>query len=233
MRRRWSRVAYLNADLPHDLADALWEDPRSLVTLGEPLRKVGARSTVRLQWNGAQFVLKHYVEPTLRHALKQNVSRSRARTTWCSAHRLADAGIATPRPVAWVENRFGPFRGDSYLLYPYVQGQTLHAYLECDDLRRRQFFDEIRLQLVSFWNRLKQLQISLADTNLRNFIVGDTGRLWVIDVDKVRFHRVAYLAARHHQRGWRQLTHSASRTGAVASQFVDELRMRSTASRTS
>ena len=226
IRRSWLRVAYIDANLRGDLADALWRAPELVVAQGEPLRKVGARSTVRLQWLAQQFVLKHYVEPTFRHALKQNISRSRARTTWLAAHKLADAGIATPRPVACIENRLGPFRGDSYLMYPYVEGQTLRSYLGCEELEARPLVAEISGQLLDFWNRLKQLRVSLADTNLKNFIVGDAGRLWVIDVDKVRFHRIAYVASRNYERAWQQFARSANKTGGTAGRFVSELQGR-------
>ena len=226
IRRHWLRVAYLDATLPAELLDALWRAPQSVVAEGESLRKVGARSTVRLHWQGRSFVLKHYVEPTIRHALKQNVWRSRARTTWLAAHKLAEAGIATPRPVACIENRFGPFRGDSYLMYPYVEGETLRSYLGCEDAWVRPLTGQIREQLVEFWARLKQLRVSLADTNLKNFIVGNAGRLWVIDVDKVRFHRLAYVASRHHERAWSQLIRSANKTGSSAKQLINELRGR-------
>lgn len=226
LRRSWLRVAYLNSTLPSDLADALWKSPHSVVAKGESLRKVGARSTVRLDWHGQSFVLKHYVEPTMRHALKQNVWRSRARTTWLAAHKLIGAGIATPQPVACIENRLGPFRGDSYLMYPYVEGETLRSYLGPDDAIVRPLTSHIREQLVEFWTRLKQLRVSLADTNLKNFIVGTAGRLWVIDVDKVRFHRLAYVAFLHHERAWSQLTRSANKTGGSARQLINELRGR-------
>ena len=220
--RSWTRLLTVDRKLPEDIVALLWRSPRELATMGEPLRQVGARCTVKLSWHDQTYVLKHYVEPTLRHSLKQNVSRSRACTTWLTAHKLADAGISTPRPVAFVENRLGPFRGDSYLLYPYVVGETLQSYLKNDE-NQQSLLTGIREQLVAFWSRLRQMRVSLADTNLKNFIVGDLQRLWVIDVDKVRFHRLTYAAARQHQRGWQQLTRSAHKTGNAATHLISEM----------
>src|SRR5689334_9637977 len=122
--RSFRRVGKIADSVPVDLAQLLRSSPNSLLDRGELLRSNGARRTVRLDWNGESFVLKHYVEPTWRHALKQTVLRSRARTTWAFTHRLANAGIATPRPVACVENRWGLLRLDSYLMYRYVEGST-------------------------------------------------------------------------------------------------------------
>jgi hypothetical protein len=55
------------------------------------------------------------------------------------------------------------------------------------------------------WRRLKELRVSLGDTNLSNFIVSPVGQLWVIDLDKARFHRLSYVAARNQQIRWQQL----------------------------
>lgn len=223
--RSWTRVAYLDPTIPADLSEALWRAPLTVVAKGEPLRQVGSRSTVRLTWQNRVFVLKHYVEPTLRHALKQNFARSRARTTWNSAFRLIQLGIPTPQPVACVENRLGPIRGDSFLMYPYVEGQTLHAFVNGDDVRHSPLLDKIGSQLACFWQNLRRLRISLGDTNFRNFIVANAGQLWVIDVDKVRFHRMATAAARSYDRAWQQFSRSADKSGASARQLLDTLQM--------
>jgi tRNA A-37 threonylcarbamoyl transferase component Bud32 len=203
--------------------DALWKSPNEVVDLGAPLRKMGARCTVRFEWEGRAYVLKHYIEPTRRHTLKQNVSRSRARTTWNTAVRLIEAGIATPHPLACIENRFGPFRGDSFLMYPYVEGQTLASFLGNEDVQRNPLLEMVRHQLVSLWSQLRQVRIALTDTNLKNFIISRAGQLWVIDVDKVRFHRLALAADLDHRRAWHQFSRSASKSGLFSERILHSL----------
>jgi tRNA A-37 threonylcarbamoyl transferase component Bud32 len=185
---------------------------------------VGTRCTVRIDWEQCSYVLKHYVEPTRRHALKQNITRSRARTTWNTASRLIQAGIVTPHPVACIENRFGPFRGDSFLMYPYIEGQTLASFLGRDDFQRHHLLEYVRHQLVSLWRRLRQVRIALTDANLKNFIITSGGQLWVIDVDKVRFHRLALAASRDHHRAWRKFSNSAKTTGLFNDTIADALK---------
>ena len=75
----------------------LWREPAALLDRGEQLRANGARQTVRLAWHSRVYVLKHYAEPTHRHALKRTAQPARAWSTWKFTHRLADAGINTPR----------------------------------------------------------------------------------------------------------------------------------------
>jgi tRNA A-37 threonylcarbamoyl transferase component Bud32 len=196
--------------LPSDLVATLWSDPESLIAQGKSLQAKGARRTVRLEWNSQRFVLKHYREPTRRHILKQLILRSRAWKTWRFTHRLVDAGIATPRPVACVEKRWGLLRLDSFLMYPYIEGRTLRTCIAEDAQRSPTVRDRLWQQIYELWEQLLELRVSLGDTNLGNFIVSPAGQIWLIDLDKSRFHRAARAAAPHQERAWKQLLRSAS-----------------------
>lgn len=199
------RVLHCDPELSASLVDALWSAPQHLMQDGTPIRARSARSLVRLHWNTAEYVVKHYREPSWRHGLKQLVQRSRAMQTWTISHALADAGISTPRPVACLENRLGPLRRDSYLVYPYVPGATLRTYLERLE-PPTSAIDDLRHQLAELWQRLAAVGASLHDAHLANFIVGQGHRLWVIDLDKARLHRSQYLAAARRRRTWTQMS---------------------------
>ena len=214
VRRSLTRVAHCDDSLPEDLAAMLWHEPATLLGRGEQLRANGARRTVRLAWHSTLFVLKHYVEPTRRHAIKQTVQSSRAWSTWKFTHRLADAGIATPRPVACVENRWGPLRRDSFLMYPYIEGRTLRSYFAAEAKQSPVLHQHLWLQLNELWQRLVELRVSLGDTNLGNFIICPAGHLWLIDLDKSRFHHSPGAAAPHQERAWKQLLRSAAKCRA-------------------
>src|SRR4051794_37712372 len=209
--RSFRRVARIADSLPDDLAALLRSSPDALLDRGELLRSNGARRTARVDWNGQSFVLKHYVEPSWRHALKQTILRSRASTTWAFTHRLANAGVATPRPVACIENRWGLMRLDSYLMYPYIEGCTLRTYFAGEAKQCTSLHDRLWQQLGAVWERLVELRVSLGDTNLGNFILCPAGRLWLIDLDKSRFHRRTEAAARGQERAWKQLLRSAGK----------------------
>jgi hypothetical protein len=212
VRRSSTRVAYFAAELPGELADALWQRPGTLVAGGNLLRSSIARRTAHVEWPPASYVLKHYVEPSRRHAMKRVVMQSRAWLTWEVAHRLADAGVATPRPVACVENRWGPLRRDSYLMYPYIKGITLQTCLLDKGLNLGdELVGSLWDQLSELWEKLRQLRVALSDTHLGNFIVSADHKLWVIDLDKTRFHRLAYSAARLQKQRWQQILRSAGK----------------------
>jgi tRNA A-37 threonylcarbamoyl transferase component Bud32 len=209
-RQSFRRATYYDPSLPADLVSALWTDPASLIARGESLRAKVARQTVRLDWNAQTFVLKRYREPTRRHALKQLILPSRAWKTWKFTHRLAGAGVATPRPVACIENRWGLLRLDSYLMYPYVEGRTLRTCIAEDAKQSPTVRDHLWQQIHELWRNLLDLRVSLGDTNLANFIVSPAGQIWLIDLDKSRFHHAPDAAARHQERAWKQLLRSAA-----------------------
>ena len=216
----------IHADwLPVDLVETLWREPESLLARSEVLQQRGIRQTVRLDWGPGSFVIKRYVEPTWRHALKQLVVPSRASVTWSTSHLLADGGVLTPRPVACIENRWRGLGLDSYLMYPYVQGETIASYL----LRQHdpaQHAARIVEHCEALWQRLTKLGASLADANVGNFIVTAAQDLWVIDLDKARRFRSQALAQRQRQRTWKQLMRSLERTLSKASQPCETLPFR-------
>jgi tRNA A-37 threonylcarbamoyl transferase component Bud32 len=209
-RHSFHRAAHYDPSLPDDLVTMLWNDPASLVSCGKRLQAKGARQTVRLEWNSQPFVLKHYREPTRRHALKQLIQPSRAWKTWDFTHRLVKAGVATPRPVACIENRWGLLRLDSFLMYPYVEGRTLRTCIAEDAKQSPTVRDRLWKQIHELWQTLLDLRVSLGDTNLGNFIVSPAGQIWLIDLDKSRFHRAVNAAAPHQERAWKQLLRSAA-----------------------
>ena len=207
-RRSLTRVAYCDAALPPDLAEILWTCPESLLARGEPLQVRDLRHVVSFEWASQRFVFKRYVDKTWRHAAKHLMQRSRAWKTWTVSRKLADAGVATPRPVACIENRCGPLRRDSFLMYPYVEGQTLRSYLVNE--AGQDDGGGVWNQLRELWQQLHQLRVSLFDSQTRNFILCPAGQLWVIDLDKARIHRSRFVTAFFQRRAWAQLLHSAA-----------------------
>lgn len=214
-RATWTRSAIIDPELPRDLIEQLWHDPEALIQQGDLMRRTGLRRTVRLTWASKQYVFKHF-RPTYWHFLRQLPLRSWASATFKATCKLIDAGVNTPRPVACVENRWGTLRRDSFLMYEYVEGVTLRSYLKEKAKQRRPLADHLSRQIRELWQRLEDLRASLADAHTGNFIVCPAGRVWVIDLDKTRFHRWSHIATRNQQRGWEQFVRSAGKCGPVS-----------------
>ena len=213
-RESLTRCSIIDPELPADLIEQLWRKPESLIDQGEILRRTNLRRTVRLTWADKQYVLKHY-RPTWWHFLRQLPLRSWAASTFRVTHELIRAGIATPKPVACVENRWGTLRRDSFLMYEYVEGVTLRDYLAEEAEEAYTIAARVARQIRDFWRRVEELRLGLADAHTGNFIVCPAGNLWVIDLDKTRFHRWSRVAARDQELAWEKFVSSAYKCGPV------------------
>jgi hypothetical protein len=209
VRETKSRVAHFDASLPDELIEALWDEPEKLADFGSVLQLKRVRRTVRLIWASRVYVLKHYMEPTWQHAVKHSFQASRARRTWAATHRLADAGIATPRAVACIERRWGQLWTDSFMMYPYVEGQTLTEYFK--HRLNSASTDCVWQQLQEIWQRLARIRVSLSDSNIRNFILDANDKIWAIDLDRTYNHRSRFITAYYNARTWRRLVQSVNR----------------------
>ena len=76
-----------------------------------PLKRGRTATLARVEVNGRQLVIKRYNIKGPVHALSRSWRPSRAWHSWLEGHRLNFLGIATPRPLALVEQRAGPLRG--------------------------------------------------------------------------------------------------------------------------
>lgn len=204
-RRSLARVAHFSHSLPADLRDRLWKSPESLMSAGQTMRRTGQRWTVKLTWKSQSYVLKRHA-PTWVQAVRQLAAPSIAWSTWWFTCQLIDAGVRTPQPLACVENRWGPLRRASYLMYPFVEGRILNTYFGAPEEKHNPIIDGLWRQLDDLWKCLASLQANLEDPNLNNFVVSSSGQLWVIDLDKSRFHRSRSATARSLDRGWKKLT---------------------------
>jgi hypothetical protein len=213
-RETLTRCAIVDPELPRDLIEQLWLDPEALIRQGEMLRRTGVRRTVRLACGAQQYVLKQY-RPTWWHFVRQLPLRSWASATFKVTHRLINAGIATPKPVACIENRWGTLRRDSFLMYEYVDGITRRSYLTDEGKQPTGLAESLTRQIRDFWQRVEDLRIGLADAHTGNFIVCPAGHLWIIDLNKTRFHRWQHIAARNQKLAWEKFVRSACKCGPI------------------
>ena len=170
------------------LIESLWSDPSALVDSGDPLvNKKRVRTIVRLEDSDQSIVIKRYVERSFRHLLKQMIQQSRAARCWNDTLYLLENGFPTPLPIAYREERFGPFRGPSFYVYQFQSGQTLLE--RCRHLENQRLLRDYVSQLVNIWQLQRRLSVSLHDANPGNFIVDAAGKIWVIDLDKLRHEK--------------------------------------------
>ncbi|MGI9455952.1 MAG: lipopolysaccharide kinase InaA family protein [Aeoliella sp.] len=205
-------------DLPADLVDALWHGPADrLVTSSTPLQVKDRAVVVRYEHAQGHFVLKRHIWGGLSRTLRMMHRAPTARRCAQIGMFLSEQGIPTPRPRAHLEHCVGPFSYRSYLLTDYVEGMSLFQLVRWESLTADRVLHLAR-QVASIWQRLVTLNISHNDLKPENFIVDWSDRVWLIDMEKVRFHRdPAQLRLRHledariylHVRNWRDQLEAA------------------------
>ncbi len=153
---------------------------------GKILKAGNSATVVKLDCAGISLVVKRYNIKNFSHALRRCWRPSRAQVSWKNAQRLSWWGIATPKPIAMLEKRCCGFRSTAYFISEYVAGGNAFAYL-----RKRELTDSVlKVWLQQFAAILKRLidhGLSHGDFKATNFICADDGRLYLLDLDAMRY----------------------------------------------
>jgi tRNA A-37 threonylcarbamoyl transferase component Bud32 len=165
----------------------LIHDPDAWLEKGIPLKRGRTATLARVEVNGRQLVIKRYNIKGTVHALSRSWRPSRAWHSWLEGHRLNFLGIATPRPLALVEQRAGPLRGKAWLITEYCDGESLaERYPDPDTAPPAAELDAIGALL----GQLVAARISHGDLKATNLLWCD-GKPHLIDLDAMRQHASA------------------------------------------
>jgi len=187
-QRSFDRYLRWNADLPDDLVERIWRDPESLLANGVTLQEKLRSAVARVDPAVGPFVWKHYNWGNLRRTVKRSLSRSAARAAWIDGQFLHSVGVPTPRPRAYLERRFGPFRTCSYLLTDFIAGTTLYRLMRFER-PTQEVVRHLAQQVAAIWQQLDDLRVCHRDFKTENLLVDPQGKLWLIDLDRMRRYR--------------------------------------------
>jgi tRNA A-37 threonylcarbamoyl transferase component Bud32 len=170
-----------------DTMTAFLNNPEKFLR-GETRLKDGKSSTVFLvRVSGRPLVVKRYNMKNAWHAARRSYRKSRAWASWRNSHLLKISGIRTPAPVAMMEKRLGPFRGVSYILAEYVEGEDIYTLLNSDKALETDLAG-LAGQFGEMLRKFSSSLISHGDFKATNFILSGN-RLFVTDLDAVCKHR--------------------------------------------
>ncbi|HKY01511.1 MAG TPA: lipopolysaccharide kinase InaA family protein [Burkholderiales bacterium] len=172
------------------------EDPDVALNQSHLLKK-GRTSTVGIvELGDRRILIKRYNLKNFWHACNRALRETRASISWRNAHRLRFYGIATPRPIALVEKRWGPIRRESYFICEYMEAESCARYL-MDENRSSEEKDLVVDRLCDLLKSFGKLLISHGDTKATNFLIAQNTP-WVIDLDAMReFDNPARFASAH------------------------------------
>lgn len=170
-----------------ELRSLLMDPDRLCSSPGAEILKQDRRSTVvRLTAGGVSMVVKQNHGRSLVKELKRAFAPSRAARAWHAAHTVEALDIDTAAPIAYIERRYGCFRGRSWLVLQSLPGPDARQYLtdpETPDSERERIIDAI----VGIYRRMHAANFTHGDNRPQNFVIVD-GRPHVIDLDVAILH---------------------------------------------
>ena len=167
------------------IAAFLDEPDRILNNLENPLLKRGGSSTVgRIKIDDHDLVVKRYNIKGFWHGLRRCFMATRAVHSWRNAHQLLKLGIATPMPIAFLEKRFGPFRGTAYFINEYVEGPRAVDFFKGSDLHRKL---AVARGIAEIFEKLQLARISHGDMKATNIIIHHHQPV-LVDLDVMHVH---------------------------------------------
>ena len=169
--------------------------PDDAIDSGCVFKDGGTTTVARVRVNGRELLIKRYNLKSIGHALGRAWRPSRAWHSWQAAHRLRFLGMATPAPLALIEERFGPLRRRAWLISDYCPGPNLLHHLAAE---REPPTAEAQAITILF-EALHRQRISHGDLKATN-LLWDAGRVLLIDLDAVVQHR----SQRSYARAWRR-----------------------------
>lgn len=168
-------------------------DPDRWVEEGRRLKDGGSATVALVELDGRPLLIKRYNLKNFMHRLKRCWRPTRAWHSWREGNRLQLLGIATPQPLAVIEQRCCWLRGRGWLVTEYLAGQDIlsrfAAYVDSTP-------PEEELQALDrLFAALLRERISHGDLKGTNLFWQD-GQWLLIDLDAVEQHRSASRFAR-------------------------------------
>ncbi len=143
-----------------------------------------------LTWNGRNVVVKRYNHKGFIHSMRHTIKKSRACRGWLHAHRLGILHIATPKGLAYIENRRGLLVWKSYLVTEYIQGRKLYDFLRDGNITQEERL-EITRQIKKLLDELGKHRISHGDLKHTNILITENGPI-LTDLDGMKVHKLRW-----------------------------------------
>jgi tRNA A-37 threonylcarbamoyl transferase component Bud32 len=169
------------------LLQSVLENPDALMAKGMPLKQGGSATVIRLQLDERNLLIKRYNLKGVLHWLRRCWRPSRAWHSWREANRLQHLGIATPLPLAVLENRCCWLRGRAWLVTEYCGGQDILTLFKpwVDSAPP----EHLLLAVERLFASLRRERISHGDLKGTNLLWDESLGCWsLIDLDAMQQH---------------------------------------------
>ncbi|MCH8120525.1 MAG: protein kinase [Planctomycetes bacterium] len=175
---------------------------------GQILKKGDTCYVSRITWNDKDVVVKRYNHKGFIHSLRHTIKRSRARRSWLHGHRLVMLDIATPKPLAYIEQRKGKLVWRSYIVTEYVEGQKLYNFLRDDNITEQRRLNEIQ-RVVKLFDKLWKYRITHGDLKHSNILITDNCPV-LTDLDGMKVHKWTWIYKHRRRKDLRRFSKQLS-----------------------
>ncbi len=169
-----------------------------LMQEGQVLKNDHASFVSRVLWNGQDAVIKRYNHRGLWHSFRHTIKGSRAKRNWGHAERLLSLKIATPEPLAYVDQYRGPLLWQSYFVARFVAGPQVHEILRDQSVAGEQKH-RVHDQVLDLLRRMAEHGISHGDMKHTNILYDGTNVV-ITDLDGMRIGGTSWLRRRRYRR---------------------------------
>lgn len=170
----------------------------ALMQEGQVLKNDAASFVSRVLWNGQDAVIKRYNHRGLWHSFRHTLKGSRAKRNWRHAQRLLALKIATPEPLAYVDQYRGPLLWQSYFVARFVAGPQVHQILRDRSMAGEQK-QRVHDQVLDLLRRMAEHGISHGDMKHTNILYDGTNVV-ITDLDGMRIGGTGWLRRRRYRR---------------------------------
>lgn len=130
-----------------------------------------------------QVVIKRYNIKNLWHGINRVFRQTRAAASWANAHRLIMANIATPKPLALVEERKHMLKNRAYFISEFVDAPDVAQFFaQTLDTETKQ---AVAFEVAGLFYRLSLLKISHGDCKASNIKIKE-GKPLLLDLDAMQ-----------------------------------------------
>ncbi len=221
-KKSWDRFLIYDRNYNTEKMVRFLADPDALINHSRLLKDGNTTTVALVEVDSQRLVVKRYNIKNIWHAIRRYARPSRAWRVWRNAHRLVLLGILTPKPIALLEKRWGPFRSKAYFITEYVDGIDVYHLLHSD---RGKEVDQnfLTKQFGELFQSLIDASIRHGDFKATNFIVVDND-LFIIDLDAMREHEYRYWFRRAFNRDLERFMQNWSDLSEVGNIFSEQIR---------
>lgn len=158
--------------------EAFLANPGPAVAGGEVIKAGNSATVVRVRIGEHSRIVKRYNLKSPWQALRRSLRPlPRYRRSWLNGQRLNLLRIPTARPLALLEQRWGPVRGLAYLVMEDCGAADLATTVAAGALS-----EPVLTDVVQLFQALAAAELCHGDTKASNFLV-EPGRVRLIDLD--------------------------------------------------